>query len=111
VVVAKRPGQHALHGGDRGAVAAALGLAHDEQAVEQLQTLVLTEHTLLDEPIVLDSHPAPSLEGRVADCHQDFIVVRAREQINVGNAIRGRCYSWRREGTMDLFESAVGRLT
>ena len=37
--------------------------------------------------------------------------MRAREQINVGNAIRGGCYSWHREGTMDLFEFAAGQLT
>ena len=39
-----------------------LGLAHDEQPVEQLQLLVLAEYAAVDQPLVLRTSPSPRVD-------------------------------------------------
>ena len=53
--------------GDDGGMGAALGVAHHEHAIEQLQPLA-DEHAEIYQPLVLDTSPAPGrhflFEGR-----------------------------------------------
>src|SRR2546428_546060 len=47
---------------DRSVVRRALGLGHDQQAVDQLDALARLEDSLVDEPLVLDTLPPSDLE-------------------------------------------------
>jgi hypothetical protein len=58
----KRPREDFAQRGDGGPVPAALRLAYDEKAVEQLEALVFAEYALVHQPLVLLTCPATGFQ-------------------------------------------------
>src|SRR5437867_3550521 len=60
--LAERAREHALDEPDRGVVGRALRLRHQQEAVDQLDTITGLEHALVDEALVLHALPPLHLE-------------------------------------------------